>query len=283
VDPRGPVAPPLTRVGRDGRLHLRFARRDGRTVVAGTRSTVPLQALAPLAFDDPAAVVSMLTPTGGLAGGDRLEVEAVVEAGAHGCLTTPAATKVYRTLGPAAEQEVCLVVGAGATLEWVPDHTIVFGGAAFRQRITARLGPGARLILVDAFAAGRVARGEAWRFDRLESVLSVRDDAGWLLWDRWALAGSAGWAGLGLAEGCPYFATVAVFGPGDPALARHALDAALAGAPGVSAGVGVLGRGGVVGRVLAREAPALLAALEAAWAAARRHALDLPPLALRKG
>src|SRR3989304_2140688 len=62
------------RVGRDGALALRFERRGPATVLSGCRSTLPLQVLAPVALEDPAAVVSILNPTGGLVGGDRLPI-----------------------------------------------------------------------------------------------------------------------------------------------------------------------------------------------------------------
>jgi len=100
-----------------------------------------------------------------------------VEAGADACLTTPSASRIYRAAGEPAEQVVRLRLGPGASLEWVPDHGIPFAGAAFRQTIDAEVGEGATLVLVDAWAAGRVARGEAWRFARLDSALTARDGA----------------------------------------------------------------------------------------------------------
>ena len=166
------------RVGRDGALRLRFERRTAGTVLTACRSTVPLQVLAPLALPDSAAVVSILNPTGGLVGGGRLLIEVEAGPGAHACLTTPSATKVYRTAGEPAHQEVTLRLGPGAVIEYVPDHTIPFAGADFRQSLRAEVGAGARLLVVDAFAAGRVARGEAWRFARLESALQVATRAG---------------------------------------------------------------------------------------------------------
>src|SRR5687767_329099 len=184
------------RTGRDGFLELAFARRGGRTVLARSRWTVPLQVLAPLALDDPASVVSILNPTGGLVGGDRLAIDVVVGEGAHACLTTPSATKVYRTAGPVAEQRVRLSVARGATLEWVPDHTIPYAGSGFRQSIDVDVAPGAALVLVDAFSAGRIARGEAWQFAWLESRLSVADAEGPIVHDRFVLAGGAGAAQL---------------------------------------------------------------------------------------
>ncbi|HZN50301.1 MAG TPA: urease accessory protein UreD, partial [Methylomirabilota bacterium] len=87
------------RVGRDGALRLRFECRGTATVVTGWRYTLPLQALAPVALDDPSAVVSILNPTGGLVGGDRLSIDVEATADAHAVLTTPSATRVYRTDG----------------------------------------------------------------------------------------------------------------------------------------------------------------------------------------
>jgi urease accessory protein len=249
--------------------------------VAACRSTVPLQVLAPVALDDPAVVVSILNPTGGLAGGDRVVIEVAAGSGAHGCLTTPSATKVYRTRDRPAIQEVGLRLAADATLEYVPDHTIPFAGAAFQQVIRAEVPARARLIVVDAFAAGRVARGEAWRFTSAESALVVSDGSGWLLRDRFVLRGDGGWAGLGLTEACPYFATIAGFGDGSEAVG-HAVAAAVGGHRGVTAAGGPLARRGWLVRCLARSAPDLVEALETLWGTARRQMLGLRPLPLRK-
>jgi len=277
-----PAAAPLIRVGRDGLLRLRFERRKDSTVVANARSTVPLQVLAPIALPDPAAIVSVLNPTGGLVGGDRLGIEVELRPGAHGCVITPSATKVYRTSAEAAEQRVDLRLGPDATLEWVPDHTIPFAGSALRQRIEGHLGKGARLILVDAFAVGRVARGETWRFGRLESAITLRDQRGLLFHDRFVLAGDRPWAGLGLTEGHPYFATVLIISEANWESLATAVQAGPICRADAVVGVGALARGGVVARVLAANAPALLGALESLWALARRTLLGLPPLLLRK-
>ena len=274
------------RVGRDGALKLRFERRGRATVVAGCRYTLPLQVLAPVALDDPAAIVSILNPTGGLVGGDRLSIDVHVAAGAHAVLTTPSATRVYRTAGEPTVQVVRLSVGPRAVVEWVPDHTIPFAGSALRQTIDVVLEETAGLILVDAFSAGRIALGEAWRFDVLESAVSVRDPRGWLLHDRFVLRGRAGhqgFDGLGFAESHPYFASIAIIGAFDAG--RLAADVERLGADGgaASLGVAVLPRGGALVRCLAPTAPALIDAIEGCWRIGRGALLGLPPLALRKG
>ena len=276
-----PPEPALGRVGHDGRLSLRFERREGRSILAHGAYSIPLQILAPLRLADPASVVTVLNPTGGLLGGDRLAIEVAVGPGAHACVTTPSATRVYRTSGPAAEQDVRVRIDPEGSLEWLPDHTIPSAGAAFRQRIDVDVAPGARLILVDGFAAGRVARGEAWRFSSLDAAVTVREGPRLILHDRFALRGGGDWAGPGLADGHPYFGSVFVAGPGDLGALARAMTAALDEAR-VAGGAAPGPRGGLVARVLAGGAPSLLGALDALAALARHALLGLPPLRLRK-
>jgi urease accessory protein len=251
-------------------------------VLTGCRSILPLQVLAPVALDDPAAVVSLLNPTGGVLGGDRLATDLILGDGAHAVLTTPSATRIYRTAGEPALQTVRLSLGAGAIAEWVPDHTIPSAGAALRQRFDVEVGDGARLILIDAFAAGRVARGEAWQFALLDSALTVRDARGLLLHDHFVLRGGGDWDRLGRAEGRPYFATIVL-------IADTGLDAFIAELPGArpvggaaTVGAARLPRRGALVRCLAADAPALATTLETVWTLARTRLLDLPPLRLRK-
>ena len=279
-----PLVP--ARVGRDGALRLRFERRGSETVVTGCRYTLPLQALAPVALDDPAAVVSILNPTGGLVGGDRLSIEVEATADAHAVLTTPSATRVYRTDGEAATQSVTISIGPRAAVEWVPDHTIPFAGSAFRQTIDVEMDETARLILVDAFSAGRVGRGEAWQFALLDSAVSVRNQQGWLLHDRLALRGMTekdiAWEGLGYAESHPYFATIAIVGSFDRERFTADVRAQCPGGDADRIGVAGLARGGILIRCLAASAPELIETIEICWGLGRRALLGLPPLALRK-
>ena len=275
-----PGLSPPARIGRDGALRLRVERQRERSVVTACRWTLPLQVLAPLALPDPAVVVSLLNPTGGVLGGDRLAIDVGVGPGAHACLTTPSATKVYRTAGEPAVQIVRLAVGPGAIVEWLPDHTIPFAGSDFRQSVEAEVADGGCLVLVDAFSAGRVAAGERWRFRRLESALTVRGPRGEVVHDRFVLSGAAD--GLGATEGADYFATLIV-------VASRGLDALADAAPGLAArtaGARAAGArlegGALVARCLAPSAIALLDVLAHFWNATRRLVLGLGPLALRK-
>jgi len=232
-----------------------------------------------------AATLLLLNPTGGVLGGDRLDTQVHLGAGARVCLSTPSATRVYRSAGPPAVQRATFHLKEGATLEYLPDHVIPSPGARLIQSVDLELAPGASAILCDAWAAGRAARGEAWRFDLLDSGTVARDRGGLLFKDRVVLGGARGWGGLGAAEGMAYVATFSCFGSTHVGLAElgAALAGALAGrAPDVRAGVTVLPRGGVVARLLAPSAPALHRAIDHAWTSCRAGLWGLAPLVLRK-
>ncbi len=231
------------------------------------------------------ATLLLLNPTGGVLGGDRLETRLELGAGSHVCLSTPSATRVYRSSGPPSVQRLTARVGDGARLEYVPDHVIPSPGARLIQSVEVTLGPGAAAILCDAWSVGRAARGESWRFDLLDSGTQARDAEGLLFKDRVVLGGAQGWGGLGAAEGMAYVATIACLAPAHAGLDDLAVD--LTGALAttvteVKAGVTTLARGGVMARLLAPTAPALQRAVEAVWATCRMHLWGCAPAALRK-
>jgi urease accessory protein len=102
-------------------------------------------------------------PPGGIAGGDRLNISASVGERAWAQLTSPGAAKWYRASGPA-YQQLTFQVAAGATLEWLPQETIVYCGAQAELQTRIELQGDARLCYWDIVALGRPASGE--RFDR---------------------------------------------------------------------------------------------------------------------
>ena len=281
-----PEAPSPPRTGRDGFLGLAFERRADRTVLTGRRFTLPLQALEPVDLDGTgAATLLVLNPTGGVLGGDWLETRVELGPGSHVCLSTPSATRVYRSTGAASVQRVVFRVDEGARLEYMPDHVIPSPGARLVQSVEVEMAPGASAVLCDAWAVGRAARGEAWRFDLLDTGTIVRDSEGLLFKDRLILGGAQGWGGLGAAEGMAYVATVVCLSPRYGRLddLASSLSTLLEGTGlEARAGVTMLSRGGVVVRLLARSAPELQRAIDLAWTCCRNVLWSLGPLALRK-
>jgi urease accessory protein len=93
-------------------------------------------------------------PPGGLVGGDTLEVAVRVHEGAHGLITTPGATRFYRSDGETALQSTRLVLDAGARMEWLPLEAICYSGCIAENRLRMELAPGSELIGWDVTALG---------------------------------------------------------------------------------------------------------------------------------
>jgi urease accessory protein len=109
-----------------------------------------------------AALEAVIVNTGGgMTGGDRFEVGIKVGAGARLSVTTAAAEKIYRSLGPDTDICVKLDVGPGGVLAWLPQETIVFDQARLRRSIDIALARDANLLLAEAAVFGRSAMGEA--------------------------------------------------------------------------------------------------------------------------
>ena len=97
---------------------------------------------------------------GGVAGGDRFEIEIAAGAGSRIAVTTAAAEKIYRAEGPSAQLEISLQAAAGSHLAWLPQETILFDGARVRRRIDIDLEDGASLLVCEIVVFGRTAMGE---------------------------------------------------------------------------------------------------------------------------
>ena len=103
----------------------------------------------------------IINTAGGIAGGDRFALDIAAGQGTRLVVTTAAAEKVYRTLGPDSVIDVKLDVAAGATLAWLPQETILFDRARLTRSIEVDLAPDARLFLAEAIVFGRSGMGEA--------------------------------------------------------------------------------------------------------------------------
>jgi urease accessory protein len=103
----------------------------------------------------------IVNTAGGMAGGDRFDIDIEVGSGARLTVTTAAAEKIYRSLEPDTNIGVKLDVGPGGALAWLPQETIVFDQARLRRGIDVALARDANLLLAEAAVFGRSAMGEA--------------------------------------------------------------------------------------------------------------------------
>lgn len=96
----------------------------------------------------------LVHPPGGLVGGDTLEICASVGSKAHALVTTPGATRFYRSQGERAVQHTTLRLESGARLEWLPLEAIVYSGAQAENFLSFDLAPGSEMMTWDITALG---------------------------------------------------------------------------------------------------------------------------------
>ena len=123
--------------------------------VARHQHSGPLRILQSLYPEGDAICHNVLVhPPGGLVGGDTLDITVQVEPGAHGLITTPGATRFYRSAGALALQNTQIRVASGGRLEWLPTEAICYHQCLAENRVRFQLEPGAELIGWDVTAFG---------------------------------------------------------------------------------------------------------------------------------
>jgi len=179
-----------------GSLELRFALAHGKTQPIHTYAKAPLKVQRPFYPEGLGVCHSVVLHTaGGMVAGDRLSQDIHLESGTNALITTAAASKAYgrgtssaslinysaslnrpeakenlsnpkpqkysaSLKKPETRQIIRLQVEAGACLEWLPQETIVFNGAVYRQDLRVELAPGASWLGWEITRFGRSARGE---------------------------------------------------------------------------------------------------------------------------
>ena len=227
----------------------------------------------------------LLNPTGGLVGGDFLLTQIIQEANTRTCLTTPSATRVYRTLAQPAVQETRIQIGEGASIEYLPDHVIPYRDSKFRQSLRLEMAKGGRAIIWDALAAGRVAHGERWNFDEVDSRLEISLCGRGVFLNRTKIRPAAlDPDRLGFAEGFNYLGTLVIVADELDRWTEMvaAMNTELKNMPEVRGGASALASAGCVVKLLARSASDLVSAETALWGHARPMVLGSTAIDLRK-
>jgi urease accessory protein len=260
------------------RLHYHH---DGQGTGALDRHEGPLRVLQRLYPEGPGVCHHVLVhPPGGIVGGDTLRIDACLDAGSHALITTPGATRFYRSSGALAEQCVHARLAHGARLEWLPLETLAYSGCRMHNRLCFELAEGAEMIGWDLLALGLPAAGQA--FEQGSCLQQIELPGSWLergridAVDERLLGSPLGWAGRRVLATL-WFAAAAPLGTGrrDELLdaarecsARHATLARHAGSTAVNEAVIVL-------RVLAERVEPAMKLLVDAWAAWRQAAWGL--------
>lgn len=261
------------------RLDIAYHHDHGRSL-ARFRHEGPLRILQSLYPEGDAICHNVLVhPPGGLVGGDTLDIAVDAAAGSHGLITTPGASRFYRSDGELALQRTRLNIAAGARLEWLPLEALCYSGCRAENRLQMQVAPGGELIGWDITALGLPLAGQpflAGRYQQHIELPGVWLERGRIDADDRRLLDSP----LGLAGRQCLASLFHVVGEPMPRarrerlleIARDALDGhALADRAGATAPNGQV----VVLRVLAPLVEPAMQLLRTVWAGWRRELWDL--------
>ena len=160
------------------RLQLDYTLEGTRTVARHAHNG-PLRILQSLYPEGDAVCHNVLVhPPGGLVGGDTLDITATVGPGAHGLVTTPGATRFYRSTGELALQRTHLTLAEGARLEWLPLEALCYNACNAENHLTLNLAPGAECMGWDVTALGLPHAGQP--FDTGRFVQHIEAPGLWL-------------------------------------------------------------------------------------------------------
>ena len=185
------------------RLDLELSKSNNRTILSHQKHHGPLQVQKPFYPERSGTChVYILHPPGGAVGGDRLNIYVHVNSNAHALITTPAAGKFYRSVGPVAKLEQNIKVASKGVLEWFPSENIIFSGARAQIQTKVELAHDSHFIGWEISCLGRPASDEIFSQGELDQRFEVWRDGIPLRIERISLKGgdpalNAKWGLLG--------------------------------------------------------------------------------------
>jgi urease accessory protein len=190
-------------------LELRAVRSGSQTVLQRSRHVGPLRVQRPFMEASGACQVYILHPPGGIVGGDTLDVQVYAARDSNVLLTTPGSGKFYRSTGQLARQTHRLVVESGASIEWLPQETIVFDGAVAASEARIELTGNAKVIWWEVTCLGRPASNEQFTRGTFSQNLELLYDGRPQLLDRTRCRGAEPALGAHWGyQGLPVFGTL---------------------------------------------------------------------------
>ena len=220
-----------------GAVRFDVADIDGVTRRRELHEAGSLRVRFPSPEDDGLSAV-LVNTAGGIAGGDRFDIDIACTGDARLTVTTAAAEKIYRAAGPAAALNVALRAEGRSHLAWLPQETILFDRTRIHRRFDISLSETASLLLCEIVVFGRLAMGERVREGEFLDHWRLRRDGRLIFAENIRLDGDIGakLANPAIAKGGVAIGTALIV-PGDEALLERIRELApsFGGEVGVSA------------------------------------------------
>ena len=224
--------------GWKAKLELGYIARPERTVLAHRSRRGPLAVQRAFYPEGPVCHSYILHPPGGVVGGDELLIDVSVDDDAQALLTTPGATKFYRSLGAKADQTQRFKIGKNACLEWLPQETIFFPGANAGLSTEIQLDADSAYIGWEVHCLGRPTNNEAFTSGKLLFSVDLKRKDQLLYKERLAIKSDEDLKALAGLNGFPVMATLLALPATTEALElarQHCQDFAQQGSDGFAA------------------------------------------------
>lgn len=271
--------------GKNGVLRMGIARQGDRSVLAHLHRRAPLLVQQALYWDEHLPgmpCVFMITTSGCVLQGDRLDVSISVGPDAMAHVTTQAATKVHEMDSGFAAQLVLLELASRAYLELLPGPVIPHRHSRFVTSTTAAVAASATLLTAELIAPGRKyhGSGELFEYDLFSSALTLqRPDGSALCADKLV---SEPWRDpvrrAGVMGGFDVLANVTLAAPHElaEAVLQHVGAEIDIGAECMAGASRLPNDAGLIYRVLGNETEPVRAKVREFWRHVRREALGVP-------
>ncbi len=158
------------------RLELAYKKTSSKTILSHRLHKGPLLVQKPFYPENNVCHSYLIHPPGGIVGGDILELDVVVNVGAHALITTPAANKFYRSNQYQATLTQSIKVKKNAILEWLPQETIFYNGCEALIQTEFDLEPGAHLTCWEINCFGRPAGNELFKKGRVSQRITIKQN-----------------------------------------------------------------------------------------------------------
>jgi urease accessory protein len=164
-------------------LDLLIGMANGKSVVSKSRQNGPLTIQSPFYPEDGVCHLYLLHPPGGIVGGDVLELSVSTQQHSSVLLTTPGATKFYKTNGEIATQNQRVRISDQSSLELLPQETIYYPNTNASVSTTVYLEGSGHYLGWEVHCFGLPARGNVLEKGIARLGLSVYRDNTLLLRD----------------------------------------------------------------------------------------------------
>jgi urease accessory protein len=170
--------------GMAGFLNLELGYNNSKTVISNLEVKPPLLVQKAMYLDpmNPEfAHIYIMSSAGGILQGDTLKIDIKATTNSTACVTTQAATKVYKSETQSAFQNIDLTTQRQSYLEFLPKQIIPHKSADFFQEANLRISNNSVMLYSETISCGRIAHGEKFDFNSLIFRTNAYDEEGRIL------------------------------------------------------------------------------------------------------